>query len=160
MRPRHGICVLMKSLPNKTMVTTKNVLIIKDVNGGVIIEGTIYGLQDGKHGFHIHEFGDLTDGCQSLCSHFNPFDQVHGSLLSKKRHLGDLGNITSYQNKAEVKIFCKHLSLFGPFSILGRSIVVHQDEDDLGLTNHPLSQITGNSGNRMLCGIIGYASST
>nr|QNN89394.1 SOD [Spilarctia obliqua nucleopolyhedrovirus] len=46
------------------------------------------------------------------------------------------------------------ISLFGPLSILGRSLVVHTDRDDLGLTDNPLSKITGNSGGRLACGII------
>ena len=25
-----------------------------------------------KHGFHIHESGDLREGCKSCCAHYNP----------------------------------------------------------------------------------------
>ena len=33
----------------------------------VRVEYEIKGLANGKHGFHIHEYGDLTDGCMSSC---------------------------------------------------------------------------------------------
>jgi superoxide dismutase, Cu-Zn family len=46
------------------------------------------------------------------------------------------------------------MSLYGFHSVIGRSLVVHTDRDDLGLTDHPLSKTTGNSGGRLACGII------
>jgi len=40
----------------------------------VKIELNIYGLKPNSlHGFHVHEAGDLTDKCTSMCSHFTPF---------------------------------------------------------------------------------------
>ncbi|ROT75128.1 copper/zinc superoxide dismutase isoform 1 [Penaeus vannamei] len=40
--------------------------------GPTLIQGTITGLSPGLHGFHIHEFGDLSDGCRTIGSHYNP----------------------------------------------------------------------------------------
>jgi Cu-Zn family superoxide dismutase len=51
----------------------------------------------------------------------------------------------------------KFISLYGEYSIVGRSVVVHAQEDDLGKTNHPDSSKTGNSGARLACGVIGLA---
>ena len=42
----------------------------RDTGKGVEINYDITGMADGEHGFHIHEYGDLTDGCQSACAHF------------------------------------------------------------------------------------------
>lgn len=38
----------------------------------VLVEISIAGLTVGKHGFHIHEKGDLRGGCGSTGSHYNP----------------------------------------------------------------------------------------
>ncbi len=38
----------------------------------VQINGVVRNLNKGLHGFHIHEKGDLSNGCASTGSHFNP----------------------------------------------------------------------------------------
>ena len=58
---------------------------------------------------------------------------------------------------AKVDLTDSHLSLSGANSILGRSVVVHADVDDLGQGGHELSKSTGNAGARLSCGIIGTA---
>jgi len=30
------------------------------------------------HGFHVHEAGDLSEQCESMCAHFNPYGKRHG----------------------------------------------------------------------------------
>ena len=42
------------------------------------IDGQIKGLLPGKHGIHIHVFGDFTDGLLSAGGIFNPFGRNHG----------------------------------------------------------------------------------
>src|SRR5689334_23892471 len=59
------------------------------------IEASFQNIPRGAHGFHIHEFGDTTDGCTSAGAHFNPLGKRHGGPLSKDRHIGDMGNVVS-----------------------------------------------------------------
>ncbi|AKR14211.1 superoxide dismutase [Dasychira pudibunda nucleopolyhedrovirus] len=123
----------------------------------VSITGYLLNLPRGLHGFHVHEFGDTSNGCTSAGEHFNPTRQRHGAPDAAERHVGDLGNVRSAGCTALTAIHMSDnvITLFGPLSILGRSLVVHTDRDDLGLGEHPLSKTTGNSGGRLGCGIIG-----
>ncbi|XP_013783884.1 superoxide dismutase [Cu-Zn] 2-like [Limulus polyphemus] len=122
------------------------------------ITGEISGLTPGLHGFHVHEFGDNTNGCTSAGPHFNPFGKEHGAPTDENRHVGDLGNVEAGNDGvAKVDITDKQISLTGPLSVLGRSMVVHADPDDLGKGGHELSKTTGNAGGRLACGVIGIA---
>jgi Cu-Zn family superoxide dismutase len=146
-------------LRGDTKVTGVVTFIQEDENSPTHIGGEITGLTPGKHGFHVHEFGDNTNGCISAGAHFNPFNKTHGGPDSKVRHVGDLGNIVADQNGvAKIKITDSQVKLIGPLSVIGRTIVVHSGEDDLGLGGHELSATTGNAGGRDACGVIGIAS--
>jgi Cu-Zn family superoxide dismutase len=110
-----------------------------------------------ERGFHIHEFGDNTNGCTSAGPHFNPFGKTHGAPSDEIRHVGDLGNIkTDAQGVAKGSISDNLVKLIGPTSILGRTVVVHAGTDDLGKGGHPDSLKTGNAGGRPACGVIGF----
>ena len=55
--------------------TVRGFLNLTQTGDLVRITGRISGLSPGKHGFHVHEFGDvLTNGCQSVGEHFNPLN--------------------------------------------------------------------------------------
>ena len=120
------------------------------------IHGQVEGLTHGKHGFHIHETGDLTDHCQSLCAHFNPTGTNHGDRKDEERHIGDLGNIEADdQGIAKFDFTDPLIKLTGEHSVIGRSVIVHADEDDLGRGGHTDSLTTGHAGKRLACGVIG-----
>ncbi|KAG7191479.1 Superoxide dismutase [Cu-Zn] [Scheffersomyces spartinae] len=109
-------------------------------------------------GFHIHTFGDNTNGCTSAGPHFNPFGLEHGAPEDDDRHVGDLGNITTDgQGVAKGTKQDLLVKLIGANSILGRTVVVHSGVDDLGKGGHKDSKITGNAGGRPACGVIGLA---
>ncbi|KAJ1801445.1 Superoxide dismutase [Cu-Zn] [Coemansia sp. RSA 2399] len=120
------------------------------------VHAEINGLAPGKHGFHIHQYGDNTNGCTSAGAHYNPHGKTHGAPEDENRHLGDLGNITaSGSGPAVLDVTDSQVTLFGAHSVIGRTVVVHADEDDLGKGGHELSVTTGNAGGRMACGVIG-----
>ena len=114
------------------------------------------------HGFHVHESGDLTKGCDSMCAHFNPYGKFHGAQTDgiDDRHVGDLGNIyANEQGNVQMEIIDPIIKLSGEqANIIGRGLIIHADPDDCGKGNNPDSKITGNSGKRIGCAIIGYAS--
>ncbi|XP_073813293.1 superoxide dismutase 3 isoform X2 [Musca autumnalis] len=134
-----------------------NVTFIQNACGeNVHVRVYISGLTPGKHGFHVHEKGDLSNGCASLGGHFNPDKMDHGGPRDEVRHVGDLGNIEANANGVVDTTFTDHLiSLTGPRTILGRGLVIHDNVDDLGKTTHPDSKKTGNAGGRAACGVIG-----
>jgi len=81
---------------------------------------------------------------------------THGAPEDTVRHVGDLGNVqANAEGEATINITDSIISLTGTHSILGRSIVIHSGEDDLGKGDSPLSSTTGNSGDRLACGVIG-----
>ena len=131
---------------------------------GLIITGGVWGLTPGYHGMHVHAYGDAPTsegGCEATCQHFDgrpSHDQNHGDLNARVSHLGDLGNILADGNGvAPVAIHAARLTLSSDSrtAVLGRSIVVHADQDDLG-RGEPRSESlkNGNSGARIACGSI------
>jgi Cu-Zn family superoxide dismutase len=124
----------------------------------VKISGHIENLSPGKHGIHVHQFGNLlSSDCMNCGGHFNPTNAEHGSRTGNS-HAGDFGNITANANRQSTFYFSTtKISLFeGEQSVIGRSIVIHEDEDDLGKGGFPDSLTTGHSGKRFDCAVIGY----
>ncbi|MCY0989909.1 superoxide dismutase family protein [Nannocystis sp. ILAH1] len=115
------------------------------------VRAQIQGLTPGLHGFHIHEFGDCSaaDG-SSAGPHFNPEHKMHGGPEGPEHHLGDLGNIEADAGgRAAIAMTTDIITLdTGPRGVLGRSVVVHADPDDL------MTEPAGNSGARLACGVI------
>ena len=143
-----AVCILEHS---DTVAGT--ILFKQQANGPTLIVGKITGLTPGEHGFHIHEFGDLSQGCESAGGHYNPDGVDHGDL--EEGHVGDLGNITADEDGvANISIAAKRVDLTGERSVVGRAVVVHSDKDDLGQGGDDESLKTGNAGDRLACGVI------
>jgi Cu-Zn family superoxide dismutase len=118
---------------------------------GTKIVVDLTGLKPGKHGIHIHEKGDCSaPDAASAGPHFNPTRSHHGGPDTAERHSGDFGNVEAdASGKVHVELKDKQLKLTGPYSIIGKSVVVHEKEDDLK------TDPSGNSGARVACGAIG-----
>ncbi len=144
-----AICVLHGTEGNMvsgTVTFTKS-------DSGVVVVADIKGLTPGKHGFHVHEYGDCSAlDAKSAGGHFNPENKKHAGPNDPERHAGDLGNIVAGPDStAHFQGTDALLTLNGKHSIIGRAIIVHAGEDDL------TSQPSGNSGARVACGVIGIA---
>eukprot|EP00413_Alexandrium_margalefii_P047212 CAMPEP_0204590456 /NCGR_PEP_ID=MMETSP0661-20131031/49787_1 /ASSEMBLY_ACC=CAM_ASM_000606 /TAXON_ID=109239 /ORGANISM="Alexandrium margalefi, Strain AMGDE01CS-322" /LENGTH=346 /DNA_ID=CAMNT_0051600483 /DNA_START=107 /DNA_END=1147 /DNA_ORIENTATION=+ len=134
----------------------------------ITIEYEVAGLAPGLHGFHIHEKADFSKGCASAGPHYNPFGKTHGGPDDEERHVGDLGNIEAGQDGVAKGVIKDDLiKLFGEYTVVGRSIMIHADPDDLGrgpLEGWPEvppppapgqhTKTTGNAGARIACGVI------
>ena len=125
-------------------------------NGSVEIIATFTKLPAGEHGFHIHTNGDLREeGCMGACSHFNKGPKRnHGGPPGSggERHTGDLGNIEKTDHVYRYKLVGVTVS-----ELMGRTLIVHADPDDLGKGSEDDSLTTGHAGKRIACAIIGRA---
>lgn len=132
------------------------VSLTQEDDGPTAVNVRITGLTPGPHGFHLHEYGDTTNGCISTGAHFNPNNLTHGAPEDEIRHAGDLGNVVANADGvAEATIVDNQIPLSGPNTVVGRAFVVHELEDDLGKGGHELSLTTGNAGGRLACGVVG-----
>jgi Cu-Zn family superoxide dismutase len=137
--------------PKSGSIVTGEVRLSQE-NGKIILLASINGLSpNSEHGFHIHQIGDCSaPDASSAGPHFNPYDVEHGNMYTQPHHAGDMPNIKAdAQGKANYKIILKGATLtLGKLSLIGKSIVIHQDPDDYH------SQPAGNSGKRIACGVI------
>lgn len=119
---------------------------------GLLIEVEIYGLPDqepeNKHttsniphffGMHIHEKGDCTPPFDRTGNHYNPKDFPH------PQHLGDLPPLMSSNGYAFTIFYDALLSIK---DVENRSLIIHAQPDDF------TTQPSGNSGNKIGCGVI------
>lgn len=148
------------------VVGTQAVAIVKNGDGeqigevrftqlenGVEVEGSISGLEPGKHGFHVHEFGECeAPDFMSAGGHFNPGGHEHGAPdnAPEERHAGDFGNVeVDDDGVAQISFVDSVITLGGAMNdVIGQALIVHFDEDDL------VSQPTGDAGGRAGCGLI------
>lgn len=121
---------------------------------GLLVRLYLKNIEPGAHGIHVHEKGDCSsaDG-KSAGEHFNPSDNRHGAPTAAQHHGGDFGNFTASKELDQVIEF-QVPNPPPPFSwdsIIGKSLVIHRDKDDL------VSQPAGNSGDRIACGVLSKA---
>jgi len=153
-KPIHAIAVFTDTIKGTVKFTELN-----DI-GKIKIELNLSGLKPNSlHGFHVHEAGDLSDKCTSMCAHFNPYGLTHGCPGMKNRHVGDLGNIhTNNKGDAKYTLIDDVIKLRGyKANIIGRGLVIHEDPDDCGQGGQSDSLTTGHAGKRIGCAVIGYS---
>ena len=133
----------------------KGTLNFTEENGQVTMNGTISGLEAGKHAIHIHEKADCSsDDGKSSGGHWNPTAQPHGAWGDATgSHKGDIGNLTANVNGIATITKTTDEWCMGcgdkTKDILGKAIIVHLGVDDMK------SQPSGDAGARIGCaGII------
>lgn len=128
--------------------------------GGIThANGKITGASRGKHGLAVHAYGDLSKGLDSIGEHFNPLGRSHGAPDAAEKHIGDLGNVEAKEDgTVAVDLKSNHISLLWDNAcIVGRTLVLYENEDDLGRGNDETSRTTGHAGKPIAFGVIGIA---
>ena len=113
--------------------------------GGVLVSAEVTGLpRDGFYAFHIHEGNRCTgDAFSDSGSHYNPTGTSHPD------HAGDLPPLLSHNGKAKMSVLTGR---FRVDEIIGKTVIIHSNPDDFK------TQPSGNSGEKIACGIICRAS--
>ena len=137
--------------------TARGVVRFRADKRGLMVTAKISGLTPHqKHGFHIHEFGDISDPQgKATGGYYDPEGRDH-ALPARRGHQGHAGDLGSLQadakGNATYKQIFTHITIsrheYNP--ILGRAVIIHAREDDG-------SQPTGNAGPRIAQGVIGVA---
>lgn len=116
------------------------------VYGGILVEAEIFNLPNVRvqgstnfYAMHIHENGDCSNNFNNTGEHFNPNGSCH------PYHAGDFPPLLGNQGYAWSAFYDKRFSIA---DIMGRSVVIHAHADDF------TSQPSGNSGEKIGCGII------
>lgn len=117
---------------------------------GIRIVANVPGVAAGAHGFHVHAVGSCqAPTFETAGPHFNPTNRQHGSQNPNGPHAGDLPNFEG--GGATVNLVAANLQVTGPNSVFdtdGSALVLHANADDLR------TDPSGNSGARILCGVI------
>lgn len=116
---------------------------------GLDVVATVEGLSPGTHAYHVHVYGDCSapDG-KSAGPHFHFTGSSHDT--SVKMITGDLGELViDREGRATHQTRVPEARLQGPFSLIGRSVVVHAKGND------PSKPPDGGAGDRIACGVIG-----
>lgn len=129
---------------------------LKQKKNGVEVKVSLENIPFGEHGVHIHQNAVCeAPDFKSAGGHFNPDSKRHGFLNPDGHHAGDTpSNISvgeDHRGSATWTLDAVSLQPDAPNSLLshgGTSIIVHEHADDMK------TDPSGNSGNRIACGVI------
>ncbi len=144
-----GTAHLRGTAPGSTL---EGKITFQETAEGLKVTGTVRNASPGKHGFHVHQFGDCADSGKAAGDHYNPDGVHHGHLLKDgllQAHAGDLGNFeVGADGSGSYEALVPGLTLSGgKYSVGGRAVVFHEKVDDF-------AQPAGNAGARSACGEI------
>jgi Cu-Zn family superoxide dismutase len=148
-KPARAVAVIEPTKGN----TVTGVIYFDQTPDGLHIHGVVNNLAPNSvHGFHIHDYGDLTSpDAMAAGGHFNPeHGTVHGGPGASPHMAGELGNVNAdATGTANFDLTVPNLSVDGTNPVVGHSVVVHVSADDLTPKANP--------GARIGIGVIGYS---
>ena len=102
----------------------------------------------GSHRINIHTYGDLRNGCASTGGFYIPKHDAQGRSTDIVTY--ELGKVYVPEDcfVAKYQATIENVPLVGPYSVIGRAVVVDSGIDDL-------SGKSRNAGSRQGCGVIG-----
>lgn len=120
---------------------------------GLRVRARVAGLPGTRHAFHVHLLGDCSgESGKRAGTHFNFQGPSRDPAPDIDRITGDLGDLEADPNGvASHDGEVADARLYGPFSILGRAVIVHASPND------PDEPPIGAAGPRLACGVIGIA---
>jgi len=136
---------------------------LKQTDQGVDISIEAQGLPPGQHGFHIHANGSCDPGPDAASGKIVPFGAAGGHFdpgmsmnhgrpgdPPDRAHAGELPNLQAGPDgKASLRYLNSNVTVAaGPRSVMGRTLVVHEKQDDYQ------TDPAGDSGGRLLCGLV------
>jgi len=151
-----SISIDMHAVSNDGVGKRMGQITVKQVDGGLAFQPQISGIEQGLHGFHIHEAPDCgvaeKDGeitaAGAAGSHFDPRQHQMHAAPWEEGHRGDLPALYVDENKrANHAVFKADLTLE---DVKGRALVIHEGGDNYA--DAPKS--SGGGGARVACGVI------
>jgi Cu-Zn family superoxide dismutase len=122
------------------------------VEGELHVFAAVEGLPGTAHAYHVHVFGDCS---ATDASSAGPHFHYTGSSFDDRVRMvtGNLGELRRDNGRATTihRASIPGATLHGPYSIVGRSVVVHERGNDPAITPD------GGAGRRLACGVIGVA---
>lgn len=150
-RPREPVREAIAVMYSSTGLRLGTVRFVDTGERALDVFTQVEGLPAGVHAYHVHVYGDCsTPDAKSAGPHFH----FTGSSLDENVKIitGNLGELTADPEGRFVhRTRIPDAQLQGPFSILGRSVVIHAEGNDPAVTPD------GGAGARIACGVIGVA---
>ena len=121
------------------------------------VNGDLQGLPvDRKLTIQVNEYGDLSSGPQSTGNRFSPERKTSkDSVVYTNDNYGTLQ--INPEGQAKIDVVDKRLTLFGPSSIIGRSVIIidEKDDDSARAETEENKASVSTSSNRLAAGVIG-----
>lgn len=151
---RHAVAIMHPTKGHEV----RGVVRFESIKGqkGLRVTAKLDNVPPGKHAYHIHLLGDCTGpDAETADTHFNFQGPSRTPPKDIARITGDLGEVEpGAGNKASATAVIADASLQGRYSIIGRSVVVHEKGND------PTKPPIGGAGGRIACGVIGIDAAT